>query len=146
MTLVLAPVDATQELMSDGFEWTSDSDEAIGLTLYFGLAGYFTVTEMHLLFPVGDTYKFDLTLYNSLDGTGEPYATVAVRVGWVLESVCESFGWRIVLHLRRVVLRWFVLPHLRQPGVLRGRHRCAMWRLCWMHAAHTHVAAAWRRT
>lgn len=47
--------------------------------MYFGLAGFFTVTEMQLLFPVGDTFKFDLTIYNSLDGTGEPYVTIMVR-------------------------------------------------------------------
>eukprot|EP00752_Nemacystus_decipiens_P014961 g13320.t1 len=64
------------ERTSSGFEWSSDSDEAIGRTLYFSLAGFFTVTEMQLMFPVGDTYKFDLTIYNSLDGTDEPYVTV----------------------------------------------------------------------
>ncbi|CAM9933566.1 unnamed protein product [Pylaiella littoralis] len=65
------------EPTTDGFEWTSDSAEAIGLTLSFGFAGYFEdVTEMQMKFPVGDTYKFDLSIYNDLDGTGEPYVTI----------------------------------------------------------------------
>ncbi|CAN0545179.1 unnamed protein product, partial [Ectocarpus sp. 12 AP-2014] len=44
------------------------------LTLF--LAGYYTVTELQLMFPEGDTYKFDLTLFNKLDGTGEAYTTI----------------------------------------------------------------------
>lgn len=39
------------------------------------LAGYFTVTELQLLFPEGDTYMFDLTLHNELEDTS---ATITV--------------------------------------------------------------------
>ena len=63
-----------------GFAWTSDSDEAIGETLFFGLAGYLTVTEAQFQFPGGDTYKFDLELSNRLDDTREPFVTVTVRL------------------------------------------------------------------
>lgn len=63
-----------------GLAWTSESDETIGDTIYFGLGGYFTVTEAQLQFPAGDTYKFDLALSNSLDDTGEPYVTITVML------------------------------------------------------------------
>ncbi|CAM9195943.1 unnamed protein product, partial [Hapterophycus canaliculatus] len=76
------------EPTTDGFEWTSDSDEAFDRTLYFSFAGYFTVTEMQLKFPVGDTYKFELWIYNELDGTGEPYVIVTA-----LEST-DAEGWQ----------------------------------------------------
>lgn len=77
-----------QEPTTTGFEWTSDSAEAIGLTLGFSFAGYFEdVTEMQLQFPVGDTYKFDLSISNSLDGTGEPYVIIPVR-RFVLTIAC----------------------------------------------------------
>lgn len=93
MLLTLMP----QEPTGSGFEWSSDSDEAIGRTLYFGLAGYFTVTEMQLLFPVGDTYKFNLSIYNSLDGTGEPYVVAMVRPVFVGVYLCVVFyGWPVI--------------------------------------------------
>lgn len=43
--------------------------------------------EMQMQFPVGDTYKFDLSVSNRLDGTGEPYVTIPVR-RLVLTMVC----------------------------------------------------------
>lgn len=58
-----------QAVTTDGFEWTSDSDEAIGSTLYLGLAGYFVVTKIQLQFPEGDTYKFDLSVSSREDST-----------------------------------------------------------------------------
>ncbi|CAN0133967.1 unnamed protein product [Scytosiphon promiscuus] len=76
------------EVTTDGFEWTSDSDEAIDLTLSFVLAGYFTVTEMQLKFPVGDTYKFELWVYNEMDDTDEPYVIITN-----LESA-DAAGWQ----------------------------------------------------
>eukprot|EP00752_Nemacystus_decipiens_P014960 g13319.t1 len=57
------------ELTTDGFEWTSDSDDAIGSTLFFSLAGFFVVTEIQLMFPAGDTYKFDLSVGGGDDST-----------------------------------------------------------------------------
>ncbi|CAM9160433.1 unnamed protein product [Ectocarpus sp. 4 AP-2014] len=64
------------EPTTDGFEWSSDSNEAIDRSLTLFLAGYYTVTELQLMFPEGDTYQFDLTLFNKLDGTGEAYTTI----------------------------------------------------------------------
>lgn len=46
--------------------------------MYYDLAGYFTVTEAQLLFPAGDTYNFELSLFNRMGGTDEPYATLTV--------------------------------------------------------------------
>ncbi len=66
-----------QRLAVPGFAWASE--DSIGQSISFSLAGYFTVTEAQLQFPVGDTYKFDLELSNGLDGTGEAYVTIAVR-------------------------------------------------------------------
>lgn len=78
-----------QEQTTDGFEWTSDSAAAIDSFLLFGFAGFFEdVTEMQLQFPVGDTYKFDLSISNDLDGTGEPFATVPVRRGLSRQAAC----------------------------------------------------------
>ena len=71
-----------------GFAWTSDSDEAIGETLSFGLVNLYTLTEAQFQFPVGDTYQFDLEIFSSLDGTGEPYVTIPVSIGaWCSTSV-----------------------------------------------------------
>ena len=84
-----------QRLPLPGRAWTSETDETIGDTLSFGLAGYFTVTEMQLRFPVGDTYKFDLALFNGLDGTGEAYVTISVRVShafFLFFVRLETFG------------------------------------------------------
>ncbi len=67
-----------QQPVLPGFAWTSESDEMIGQTLLFELVGYWTVTEAQLQFPVGDTYKFDIELFNGLDGTGEAYITIEV--------------------------------------------------------------------
>eukprot|EP00903_Cladosiphon_okamuranus_P018636 g17153.t1 len=57
------------ERTTDGFEWTSDSNDAIGSTLFFSLAGFYTVTEIQLKFPVGDTFKFDLSVAGGGDRT-----------------------------------------------------------------------------
>lgn len=64
-----------QEPATDGFEWGSDSNDAIDLLLYFALSSYATVTAIELQFPVGDTYKFDLELGNDI---GEPFQTMTV--------------------------------------------------------------------
>lgn len=53
---------SAQEPTTDGFEWSSDSDEAIDRTLFFELASYAVVDAVEIKFPAGDTYKFDLVL------------------------------------------------------------------------------------
>ncbi|CAM9126140.1 unnamed protein product [Scytosiphon promiscuus] len=66
----------------------SDSDEAIDDTLFFNFAGYFTVTEMQLEFPVGDTYKFEVSFYSDIDDIDGAYATITD-----LEST-DAAGWQ----------------------------------------------------
>lgn len=68
-----------QEPTTDGFEWSSDSEEAIDRTLGFELASYAMVSAVEMRFPVGDTYKFDLEL-NDDKIRGEVLKTVTVRM------------------------------------------------------------------
>ncbi|CAM9227537.1 unnamed protein product, partial [Sphacelaria rigidula] len=56
---------------TDNFEWQSDSDDALDRTLSFGLNSYATVTAVDILFPVGDSYNFEIRLYY-YGGDGEP--------------------------------------------------------------------------
>ena len=102
-----------QRLPLPGLAWTSETDETIGDTLSFGLAGYFTVTEMQLRFPVGDTYKFDLALFNGLDGTGEAYVTISVRFSHVF--FCSSFVWKRLATLPCGYLPTSLLRRERPP-------------------------------
>lgn len=90
-----------------GFAWISGSEEAIGRTLSFSLAGYFMVTELQLKFPAGDTYQYDIGIFNDLDGTGEAYVTTTVRFCSASEQV--SF---FVATVRDVSLR---LPKIGVP-------------------------------
>lgn len=76
-----------QPIMTDSFEWTSDSDEALGRTLTFSLSSYTTLTAVEILFPEGDTYSFDLWLYDDQvsklssepTSSSEPHTTIEVR-------------------------------------------------------------------
>ncbi|CAM9160508.1 unnamed protein product [Ectocarpus sp. 4 AP-2014] len=47
---------------TDAFDWTTDSDDAIGRSVDFELASYAMVDAVEIKFPVGNTYKFDLEL------------------------------------------------------------------------------------
>lgn len=79
-----------QPITSDRFEWSSDSDEALGRKLTFSLSSYASLTAMEFVFPEGDTYSFDLHLYDGqvsryyLDPTSsfEPHTTIEVRSRW----------------------------------------------------------------
>ncbi|CAM9688722.1 unnamed protein product [Scytosiphon promiscuus] len=55
-------VETQEEPTTDGFEWSSDSDEAIDQTLKFELAFYAMVDAVEIKFPAGDTYKFDIVV------------------------------------------------------------------------------------
>lgn len=68
-----------QPATTDAFEWGSDSDEALDRWLTFTLNSYATVTAVEMQFPVGDTYLFDLEIYNHEDG--QPFTTISVRRG-----------------------------------------------------------------
>eukprot|EP00752_Nemacystus_decipiens_P014962 g13321.t1 len=47
---------------SDGFEWTSDSVDAIDQVVYFELGAFALVDAVEIKFAAGDTYKFDLVI------------------------------------------------------------------------------------
>lgn len=66
----------------DAFMWRSDSPDATGGVLMYELNSYATVVALELEFPVGDTYKFDVELYNdAADFPSEDlFATITVRV------------------------------------------------------------------
>eukprot|EP00903_Cladosiphon_okamuranus_P018639 g17154.t1 len=53
--------------ITNGFDWSSDSDEALDRTLSWPLSSYATMDAIELQFPVGDTYKFDLQLFDDSD-------------------------------------------------------------------------------
>lgn len=61
---------------TNGFEFSSDSSEVVDETLGFTLDYYTVVTALELQFPAGDTYKFDVWLY---DQEGEPLYSQVVR-------------------------------------------------------------------
>lgn len=63
---------------TDGFEWQTASDEAVGLTLGFKLAYYATVSAIQLKFPVGVTYQFDATVHFVNDNEDSAFS---VQVG-----------------------------------------------------------------
>lgn len=72
--------------------WRSDSPEATGGVLTYELNSYATVDAVELEFPVGETYKFDVELYN--DAADYPwedlFATVTVRT-LAFPRTCAAF-------------------------------------------------------
>ncbi|CAM9649069.1 unnamed protein product [Ascophyllum nodosum] len=84
------------EVTSDAFEWTSDAEEAWDRKLTFSLSTYSTLNAVELQFPKGETYIFDLQLYDdrvstfSLDPTSsiDPHTTIEN-----LESI-DAEGWQ----------------------------------------------------
>lgn len=57
-------------------EFVSDASEVLDESLGFDLAYFTTVTSLLLQFPAGDTYKFDVMLF---DVEGDPIYTQEVR-------------------------------------------------------------------
>lgn len=53
--------------ITNGFDWSSDSNEALDRTLSWPLSSYATMDAIEMQFPVGDTYKFDLQLFDDSD-------------------------------------------------------------------------------
>ena len=97
------------------FEWGSESEDAIDRTLLFTLGSYASMSAVELLFPVGETYKFDLEVYDV--NNGDPRQTFAVR--FLCSSVVVLISWLITLrsgtfhhcHASRVfVLRGNTIP------------------------------------
>lgn len=74
---MMMAVRSKQEPITDGFEWSSDSDEAIDRTLTFELAFYAIVDAIEIMFPAGNTYMFDLVL-NDDKIRGETVMTIPV--------------------------------------------------------------------
>ncbi|CAM9878861.1 unnamed protein product [Ectocarpus sp. 12 AP-2014] len=70
---------------TDAFVWASESDAAIDENLSFVLNSYALMEAVELQFPVGETYKFELTLYDDED------EIVSTFTGF--ESV-DSEGWQ----------------------------------------------------
>eukprot|EP00752_Nemacystus_decipiens_P007213 g6456.t1 len=83
------------EPTTDGFEWSSDSDEAIDRTLGFELGSYALVSAVEMKFPVGDTYKFDLEL-NDDKVRSETLKTIP---GWESADTAEWQTFDLSQHL-----------------------------------------------
>ena len=73
-------------MTSDSFEWTSTVEDAWNRKLTFSLSTYSTLNAVELQFPTGETYIFDLWLYDnrvskiSLDPTSriDPHTIIEV--------------------------------------------------------------------
>ena len=63
-----------------GFEWWSESDDALDEELVFELSYWASLTSADLLFPAGDTYLFELDLYTDADDGNDPFMTLTVRL------------------------------------------------------------------
>ncbi|CAM9345152.1 unnamed protein product [Pylaiella littoralis] len=75
----------------DAFQWTSNSAEVVGEKLHFSLSHYAIVSAIELQFPIGDTYQFEIELYN--DKQDHPFED------WIetiteLESDADDAGWQ----------------------------------------------------
>ena len=66
-------------MVLNGFEWWSESEEALDEELQFKLSTWASLTAVVLKFPTDKTYLFDLHLYTEADGGDEPFATLTVR-------------------------------------------------------------------
>lgn len=69
-------VHSIQGPTTDAFEWSSDSNEALDRTLSWFFNSYATIDAVEMQFPVGDTYKFDLELF---DGGDDARQVLTVR-------------------------------------------------------------------
>ncbi|CAM9648998.1 unnamed protein product [Ascophyllum nodosum] len=84
------------EVTTDSFEWTSDTEEAWDRKLTFSLSTYSTLNAVELQFATGETYIFDLWLYDdrvskfNLDPTSsvDPHTSIEN-----LESA-DAEGWQ----------------------------------------------------
>eukprot|EP00752_Nemacystus_decipiens_P013409 g11873.t1 len=74
----------------DAFMWRSDSPEATGAVLQYELNSYATVDALELEFPVGDTYKFDVELYN--DAADYPWEDVFATITGIESEDVD--GWQ----------------------------------------------------
>ena len=68
------------KVMTNGFEWWSESDDAIDEELEFELSTWASLTAVGLQFPTGETYLFELHFYTEADGGYNPFTTLTVRL------------------------------------------------------------------
>lgn len=66
-----------QEATDNVFEFISDSADVMDSTLRFYLDSYSAMTAIEMKFPVGETYKFSLELYDSYNN--DPVSVIGVR-------------------------------------------------------------------
>lgn len=71
-----------QVATTEGFEWQSSAEDALGQTLKFSFASYAKVSAIKLKFPVGASYKFDLRV--SFATNEEAQRTYLLKVGVLL--------------------------------------------------------------
>lgn len=71
-----------QVAATEGFEWQSNAEDALGQPLSFSFASYAKVSAIKLKFPVGASYKFDLSVYFANDE--EEQRTYLLKVGVLL--------------------------------------------------------------
>lgn len=65
-----------QDITTDGFEFISNDERVLDRAVTFTLNSYATLTAIEMQFVTGDTYKFDLEVYNDED---DPFVIIAVR-------------------------------------------------------------------
>lgn len=78
------PSAASQGPTTDAFDWSSDSNEALDRTLSWTLNAYAEMDAVELQFPAGDTYKFDLELF---DGGDDARQVFSVRTKTACDAV-----------------------------------------------------------
>ena len=77
-------------MTTDSFEWTSDTEEAWDRKLTFSLSTYSTLNAVELQFATGETYIFDLWLYDdrvskfNLDPTSSVDPHTSIEVSFVV--------------------------------------------------------------
>ena len=68
-------------MVTDGFEWWSQSADAFDEKLKFKFSYWASLTAVRLQFPTGETYLFELHFYTAdNDGDYIPFTTLTVRL------------------------------------------------------------------
>lgn len=67
-----------QATTTEKFEFQSEIEDTLNSRIRFSLNAYATVTDMQIMFPVGDSYNFEIHLFY-YNGDGE--ADLLVTVG-----------------------------------------------------------------
>ncbi|CAM9670498.1 unnamed protein product [Ascophyllum nodosum] len=94
------PDDIGESSIDTGFEWWSESDDALDEELVFELSYWASLTSADLLFPAGDTYLFELDLYTDADDGNDPFMTLT---GLESEDTAEWQSFQIQLDADQTV-------------------------------------------